>query len=67
MANKVTGVVLGGAPQILDGVNTIGDVRKKMNIAANYEASVDGEPADNDYELDDYNHVSFAPAVKGGK
>lgn len=67
MANKVTGHVLGGQPKLLDNVNTVEDVRKQMDVGAGYEATVQGEPSDGNEALDDFDHVSFAPAVKGGK
>lgn len=66
MANKVTGHVLGGQPKILDGMNTVADVKKALNVGAGYEATVQGEPSDDNEPLNDYDHVSFAPAVKGG-
>ena len=66
MADKVTAVVLGGSPRILDGVTTVGDVKGRLNVAG-HTANVNGEPAGDDFELEDYEFVSLSPSVKGGK
>lgn len=67
MARKVTAQVMGGQAQTFDGVDTIGDLKEKLGLgSANYAASINGDPADNDDELEDFNFVSFAPPVKGG-
>lgn len=66
MAKKITAQVLGGQPKTFDGVDTIEDLKKKLTLGDGYAASVNGEPADDDYELNDYEFVSLAPAVKGG-
>lgn len=46
------------------GLNTVGDAKRKVG-ALNHTASVNGEPASDDEELEDYAYVSLAPAVKG--
>lgn len=68
MAKKIRAQVLGGAEKTLadDSVKTVGDVKRQMGVSENYEATVNGEPADNDYQLSDFEYVSLAPAVKGG-
>lgn len=66
MANNITARVLGGGPQILEDVETVGDARKKLKLEKGYAATVNGEPAEDDQELEDYEQVCFAPAVKGG-
>ncbi len=66
MANAVTAVALGGTPQILNGVATVADAKSKLGLTGNYAASVNGDPAADDDQLEDYCHVSFAPASKGG-
>lgn len=67
MANKIVTQVLGAGPQTFDNLDTVKDARKKLGLASGYAATVNGEPADDDQELEDYEQVMFAPAVKGGK
>lgn len=67
MASKnVTGHVVGGQPKLFDDCETVGCIKKRLAVETGYVASVNGDPADDDYELSDYDHVSLAPAVKGG-
>lgn len=66
MADKITAQVLGGQPKTFDDVETVGDLRKELKLERGYTATVNGEPADDDQDLNDYEFVSFAPAVKGG-
>jgi len=65
MANNVTACVLGGDPVVLNGVDTVGDVKTEL-VVEGYTATVNGEPADDDFVLEDYEFVSLSPAVKGG-
>lgn len=67
MANNVAAQVLGGQVQILNDVEDICDVRKALKLDKGYVATVNGEPAETDQELNDYEQVTFAPAVKGGR
>lgn len=67
MANNIVAQVLGGGPKTLHNVDTVKDVRSELNLDSGYAATVNGEPADNSQELEDYEQVCFAPAVKGGK
>ena len=62
---KVTAQVLGGAVKVLEDVYTVNDVREEMGCE-NHTATVNGEPADGDYELEDFEFVSLSPSVKGG-
>ncbi len=66
MASNVIAQVLGGNKQVLDGVDTVFDVKKKLDVATGYTASVNGNPATDDQELDDNDFVSLSQAVKGG-
>lgn len=66
MARSISAQVLGGQTQTFNGVETVEDVRKKLGLQAGYTATVNGEPADDDQDLNDYEFVAFAPAVKGG-
>ena len=66
MAKNVVGKVLGADPKEFMNVSTVEDVKKKLGLSGSYQASINGEEADLTDELDDYDSVSFAPAVKGG-
>ncbi len=68
MANKVTIQIAGGSPKVVNGVDTLGDAKKKGGIEDDkYTASINGEPeTDDELELDDFCYISFAPSVKGG-
>lgn len=65
-AKNVTAQVLGGEAIVLEGVETVGDALKELELEGNYTATVNGEPADMDQELEDYEFISFSSAVKGG-
>lgn len=67
MAKKITGQVLGGSPKGDISAETVGGVFKQLGLSGNYTATVNGEPADMETELNDYEQVMFAPSVKGGK
>lgn len=64
MAQKVTAQAVGGQPKVFDNIETVGELKEQMNLGS-YQASVNGEPADDDYALSDYEFVSLAPKVKG--
>jgi hypothetical protein len=66
MAKKITTQVSGGETKTLERVETVADVRRELDLDDTYSASINGEPASDDEELEDYNFVSFAPSVKGG-
>ena len=66
MAKNVTAQVLGGSAKVLNDVNTVQDVLDALELDGAYAASINGEPAQTDSALNDYEFVSFAPAVKGG-
>lgn len=67
MANNVTAQILGEDPRILNGVLTVEDVKDELGVLeGSYSASVNGEPADDDYELADFENVTLSPSVKGG-
>lgn len=59
--------VLGGDKKVLDNVDTVADVRSKLNIESAYQASVNDEEADDSYDLGDNDFVTFTEKVKGGK
>lgn len=64
MAQKVTAQAVGGAPRVFDDIETVGELKERMNLGT-YQATVNGEPADDSEELQDYAFVSLAPKVKG--
>lgn len=43
---------------------TIGELKSQMDLT-NYQGSVNGEPEQDNYELNDYEFVSFSQQVKG--
>ena len=61
---KVQAQVVGGSI-LPKEASTIADLKEQMNLEGNYQATVNGEPQDSDYELSDYEFVSFAKQVKG--
>ncbi len=65
MADNVIVQVAGGTKQILEGVYTVGDCRKKLGLPSNYTATVDGTSASDSTSVRGGNFVSFAEAVKG--
>lgn len=65
MAKNVTVQALGGQPKVIEA-ETVLDCFKSLNLNGNYTASVNGDAAAMDDELEDYSFVSFAQAVKGG-
>lgn len=60
---KVTAQAVGGALKQCEA-KTVGEVKEQLELTS-YQATVNGEPADDDYELSDYEFVSLAPKVKG--
>lgn len=62
---KVQAQVVGGEIKAHEA-NTVGELMSKLNLT-NYKAQVNGEEVDNDYELSDYEFVSFSQKVKGAR
>lgn len=63
---KITAKVTGGKLVELEDVRTVREARKALNLGPEYTATVNGEPEDDGYEVEDFQFVAFAPAVKGG-
>lgn len=61
---KIHVQVAGGEIQEIEA-DTVSEAQDKVN-AGNYQAAVNGEPVDADYELSDFEFVSFAKPVKAG-
>ncbi len=66
MAKNITVETLGGTPKIINA-ETVRDAFNALGLSGNYTASVNGDAANMDDTLNDYEHVSFAQAVKGGR
>lgn len=66
MAKVVQAQVAGGQIKQVKNVDTVEELRDKLDLDKNYTASVKGEPSDDEQELDEYDFVSFSQAVKGG-
>ena len=63
MATIIAQVIGGTAkPQT---ASTVGEVKASMNLGDTYQASINGEPVENDTPLEDGNFVTFAAKVKG--
>ena len=60
---KVQAQVVGGSIKQIEA-NTVGEVKEQLS-SPTYTATVNGEPEADDYQLEDYEFVSLAPAVKG--
>ena len=64
---KVFAQQLGGQVATLPNVDTVADVARALNInVRSYRATVNKEPADSDYELDDEDFVTFTKNIEGG-
>lgn len=66
MAKNITAQVTGGAPKIVEACKVC-DVKSKLGLSGSYSATVNGQPASEGDTLKDYDFVSFAASVKGGK
>jgi hypothetical protein len=60
---KVQVQIPGGSIQQREA-DTVGELAEQLSVTS-HQASVNGEPADMDQDLEDYQFVSFAPKVKG--
>lgn len=67
MANNVTALQLGGAPQIQSSVSTVQDVVNNLGLTMeSVSVKVNGQPAESSTALKDYDFVAFGEKVKGG-
>lgn len=60
---KVQTQVVGGSIQQKEA-DTVGELKEMLGVGS-YQATVNGEPQDDDYELADYEFVAFATKTKG--
>lgn len=69
MANSVTGLKIGGQPQILNDVNTVADVATRLGLdsTGNYAVKVNNQSSSMDASLSDGDFVSFGEKIKGGQ
>lgn len=65
MAKNITVQALGGSPKVISA-DSVQDAFNALGLSGNYTASINGEPANMTDTLNDYEHVTFAQAVKGG-
>ena len=62
---KVTLQVLGGEVVVSETALTVGDAKDEMDVPG-YTATVNGEPAEDDEDLVEFDFVTLSPSVKGG-
>jgi hypothetical protein len=67
MACNITAQVLGGKAQTGLEASTVRELVGKLGLDNSYSATVNGKVAGLDTKLEEYNFVTFAPNVKGGK
>ena len=60
----VTTQVVGGKIQLKENVTTVAELKQILGLES-HQASVNGEPEDDSYALQDGEYVTFAPKVKG--
>lgn len=65
MAQNVTISVVGGRAQTLT-LDTVQEAFEKLELDGSYSATINGETASMDDDLEDYSFVTFAEKVKGG-
>ena len=59
----ITAKVVGGTAQSLTA-ETVSEVKQQLGVS-NYQASINGEPAEDTDILSEGDYLTFAPAVKG--
>lgn len=65
--NGVNCQVLGGSIRVVDGVETVADVMKELDLSGNYTIAINGQPAELSDTLPTIGRVlvTFAEQVKG--
>lgn len=66
MATKINAQVHGRSIVRDIEANTVSDVLSKMDVTFEATATVNGEPAEMNQQLNDYDFVTFSKAVDGG-
>lgn len=64
---KVTGQVFGQDTAKVVEVDTVQELYEALGLTENHTATINGEPADMDQELEDFDFVTFTQNVKGGQ
>ena len=59
-------VQVAGGDQQEKNVNTVGEARSAVGAETGWQASVNGEPADDSYQLRRNDFITFAKPVKAG-
>jgi len=62
---NVIAQVIGGSKQVLDGVETVADVKAKLD-AGSHVAQINGQPAADDAQVRSGDFITLAKAAKGG-
>lgn len=68
-AKQIQAQVAGGEIKLLKNMELrlVKDLRAKLGLGNEQAATINGEPADDNQELRDYDFVAFAPKVAGGQ
>lgn len=66
MANNVIAQIQGGSKQVLENVDTVADVKRKLSASTGYTAAINGDPADDSESVEEGDFVTLAKSVKGG-
>jgi hypothetical protein len=61
----VAAKVVGGKLKEFD-CDSVSELKAEMGLTGNYSAQINGEPADDDDDLNDHDFVTFTQSVKGG-
>lgn len=64
MAKNITIQVSGGTPKVIEA-STVRDAYNALGLSGTYNMTVNGDPVTLDTELNDYEFVFFATAIKG--
>ncbi len=68
MAKKVRAQVLGGTEkEISANASTVNDVKNELGLSGDYTAQINGEDAEMSDSISDFQFITFAKAVKGGR
>lgn len=67
MSKNVIAQISGGNKQVIDDVDTVRDVKRKLGAETGYTAAINGDPAEDTEEVNEGDFVTLAKAVKGGR
>ncbi len=62
---KVTIQVLGGEAKVVEGVSTVAEAMAKAGISGKYTASINGDAATLDSDVEDFEFITLSESVKG--